>query len=99
MAGRDDEGGAPRVLVLGSEQHGRDVRASFWVALPQKLNVADYDLVILNFTRVSRPSDHMPSPEQFARLLFGPHSMVIAIGDPTQSFVSEAPMMGRGQPV
>lgn len=95
----DREAPAPRILVLGSEGHGRGVRARYWVALSEQVNVADYDVVVLNFSRVSRPGEQMPTLDQFTRLIFGPESAVIAIGDPTKSFSSEAPLMGRGQPV
>jgi hypothetical protein len=89
----------PRVLVLGSEGHGRNVRAFFWMSVPETLNVADYDVVILNFGRVSTSSEHLPSAEQFARLLFSENSAVIAFGDPMQSFVRMEPMYGRMEPV
>jgi hypothetical protein len=57
------------------------------MSVKDDLNVADYDLVILNFARVSASSEHLPSPEQFARLIFSEGSAVIAFGDPAQNFV------------
>jgi hypothetical protein len=38
-----------RYLVLGSDGHGRGVRSHRWDKLPNDLNVADYDVVVLNF--------------------------------------------------
>ena len=80
----------PRVLVLGSEPHARSVTAYSWEDFPPQLNVADYDVVILNLTPFSakepgpRGNLHtLLSWQQFARLLFSEGSEVIAIGVPT----------------
>jgi hypothetical protein len=79
-----------RILVLGSEPHSREVTAYTWDNLPSDLNVADYDVVIMNFvpldfdeeltTRVD--SKRLPRKEQFSRLLISQGSEVVAIGHP-----------------
>jgi hypothetical protein len=76
-----------RILVLGSEGHGREVHAWGWRALPENLNVADYDTVVLNFipleddqTRTNVDLRRVPETEQFARLIFSQGSTVLAIG-------------------
>jgi hypothetical protein len=81
--------GSKRVLVLGSSGHGRHVTAYHWTALPGDLNVADYDVVVLNFStlddeevRKNVPLDRLPSTEQFTRLIFSAGSVVIAVGSP-----------------
>lgn len=78
-----------RILVLGSAPHTRLVTAYSWDNLPKYLNVADYDVVILNlvpfldqhFARTVNV-DTLPSWQQFARLLFSQGSEIIAIGLP-----------------
>lgn len=78
-----------RILVLGSAPHTRLVTAYTWDNLPEYLNVADYDVVILNlepflnqeFARAIN-LDTLPSVQQFARLLFSQGSEVIVIGFP-----------------
>lgn len=78
-----------RYLVLGSDGHGRRVEAYRWDRLPADLNVADYDVVILNFAAFEDealaegfPVERLPSDNSMARLLFAPKSEIIAIGDP-----------------
>jgi hypothetical protein len=81
-----------KILVLGSDSHGSQVTAYKWDALPADLNVADYDVVILNFEPfmkaqfvdvAHRPAiqwDGFPGPRDFANLLFSDGSEVIVIG-------------------
>lgn len=91
----------PRVLVLGSQNHGRGVRAHEWHRIPAGLNVADYDAVILNFVPLAEEEAlhknislaHVPSLDQFVRLLFTDDSIVIAFGDPDLQF-GETPTEG-----
>lgn len=78
-----------RILVLGSEPHTRLVTAHKWDNLPRDLNVADYDVVILNLVPFSEEGlaqgvnlDTLPSLQQFTRLLFSKDSEIIAIGYP-----------------
>ena len=84
-----NEGEPKRILVLGSEGHGRAVQAHPWDQLPEKLNVADYEVVILNFTAFEDralaerfPVDRLPDQSAMARLLFSQSSEVVSIGDP-----------------
>jgi hypothetical protein len=79
-----------RILVLGSGGHGRGVTAYPWDKLPEDLNVADYDVVVLNFAAFEDralaegyPKERLPSRETLARLIFAPKSEIIAIGDPS----------------
>ena len=77
-----------RILVLGSAPHTRRVTAYTWDNLPKPLNVADYDVTVLNLEPLcdeelcDRVNIHaLPSMEQFARLLFSHESEIIIIGD------------------
>jgi hypothetical protein len=79
-----------RYLVLGSAGHGRGVRAHRWDKLPNDLNVADYDVVVLNFAAFEDkqlaegfPREQLPSTESMTRLVFSPNAEIIAIGDPS----------------
>jgi len=78
-----------RILVLGSAPHTRLVTAYTWDNLPKALNVADYDVAILNLEPLwdkelagSVNPETLPSIEQFARLLFSHESEIIIIGYP-----------------
>lgn len=78
-----------RILVLGSSPHTRLVDAYAWDKLPRQINVADYDVVILNFVPFLDKElaqgiqlDNLPSLEQFIRLIFSEGSEIIAIGVP-----------------
>jgi hypothetical protein len=80
---------ARRILVLGSAPHSRLVTAHPWDKLPEDLNVADYDAVILNLVPLLDPGFRksidlktLPSFRSFARLLFSAGSEIIAIGMP-----------------
>jgi hypothetical protein len=78
-----------RILVIGSDGHGRTVLAHPWDQLPKTLNVADYEVVILNFAAFEDqalaegfPVDRLPDESAMARLLFSRNSEIVAIGDP-----------------
>jgi len=79
-----------RILVLGSAPHTKTITAYTWDNLPKRINVADYDVVILNlvpflekqFAR-SVKLETLPGYEQFAQLLFSDASETIAIGNPS----------------
>jgi len=83
--------------VLGTSDHGRNVQAYEWENLPQGLNVADFDVVVLNFMTLQAtsrlgPDEHagalanVPPAEDFARLIFS-DGRVVAIGDPKLVFL------------
>jgi hypothetical protein len=80
-----------RILVLGSVGHSRRVTAHVWDNLPNDLNVADYDVVILNLMAYSSDnelasrviSNTLPGASQFSRLLFSYGSEVVTIGSPS----------------
>lgn len=81
-----------RFLVLGSAPHSRLVTAYTWDNLPEDLNVADHDVVILNFVPLidetfARSIDvaRLPPFDQFARLLFSQEGEVVAVGLPEYS--------------
>lgn len=87
--GNEARAGTRRILVLGSSGHGRAVQAYPWDQLPRTLNVADYEVVILNFAAFEDraaaegfPIDRLPDQRALTRLLFSPSSEVVAIGDP-----------------
>ncbi len=78
-----------RILVLGSSPHTRSITSYNWDNLPNDLNVADYDVVILNLVPLLNKEfaqnlklETLPSIEQFARLLFSYGSEIIVIGFP-----------------
>jgi hypothetical protein len=77
------------VLVLGSAPHTRLVTAYTWDNCPEDLNVADYDVVILNLVpfrddqsvRDAHPLMLIPW-SAFARLVLNDRSEVVVIGMP-----------------
>ena len=78
-----------RYLVVGSDGHGYGVRSHRWDKLPSDLNVADYDVVVLNFAAFEDrglaegfPQERLPGVETMARLVFS-GAEVIAIGNPS----------------
>ncbi|MDX2212204.1 MAG: hypothetical protein SFY66_02835 [Oculatellaceae cyanobacterium bins.114] len=86
---RASKRGNKRVLVLGSAVRTPAITAYTWGELPANINVADYDLVILNLVSfLSEQADvgirpeRLPSWQQLARLLFSPGSEVVCIGMP-----------------
>ncbi len=85
----DSEQMDKRILVIGSGPHSRLVTAYKWHELPLFLNIADYDIVILNFVPLIQQKyaaeinfKLLPKVEQFAQLIFSNQSEVIAIGLP-----------------
>lgn len=80
-----------RILVIGSEGHGRDVVAYAWDRFPEDFNVADYDVVILNFASFDRnpelaagfPPERLPDRDSLGRLFFAEGAELIAIGNPS----------------
>lgn len=83
---RQPDGNKRRILVLGSTPHTRNVTAYTWDNLPPDLNVADYDVVILNLAAFEdvelykQVHDKLPKPAQFLRHIFSPNSEIIAVG-------------------
>lgn len=78
-----------RILVLGSANHTRLVKAYEWHNLPPDLNVSDYDTIILNLAPFqdrefakNTSTNQVPSWQQFARQIFSQGSEIIVIGSP-----------------
>jgi hypothetical protein len=78
-----------RILVVGSVVSIQGINSFPWNDIPTSLNVADFDIVVLNFTPLGLAATsetidigQIPSFRQFARLIFSPASETIAIGDP-----------------
>jgi hypothetical protein len=78
-----------RYLVLGSDWHRYGVRSHRWDKLPNELNIADYDVVVLNFAAFEDqelaegfPQERLPTVASMARLVFS-GADVIAIGNPS----------------
>jgi len=78
-----------KILVLGGILSTDRVCSHRWDHIPQDLNVADFDTVILDFTPFELYEiaknidiDAVPSFQQFARLLFSTASEIIVIGKP-----------------
>ncbi len=79
-----------KILILGSSQHSSLVTAYEWHQLPLDLNVAGYDIVILNFVpfidkTYSEKIDlsSLPKISHFTSLLFHTKSEILVIGDPS----------------
>ncbi|MEH2174497.1 hypothetical protein [Nostoc sp.] len=79
-----------RILVLGSAPHTRQISSYAWDRLPESLNVADYDVVILNLEPFLDQNfadniniERFPSWQHFAKLVFSQGSELIIIGQPT----------------
>jgi hypothetical protein len=78
-----------KILVLGATGFSPSVKASTWDSLPPALNVADFDVVIVDLCpledddalRTGLPVETLPSPDVFGRLIFNPGSEVVAIGN------------------
>lgn len=83
------QNGSPRVLVLGSDGYGRGVVAHRWDKLPNGLNVADYEVVILDLASAAEGGlagsvveRTLPDIEQFVRLSYS-GGIIYAIGNPS----------------
>lgn len=63
-----------------------------WHELPEGLNVADFDAVILDLRRLAEEEvhvpRHLPPAQDFARLVMRSRSVVIAVGDPNSRFTT-----------
>jgi len=78
-----------RILVLGYSQSSQWFDSYNWSYIPEQLNVADYEVVILNFkpfeiqaVAQSVDIDRIPRFPQFARLLFSEGAEIVVIGRP-----------------
>jgi hypothetical protein len=76
--------------VLGSSGYPKAVAAYAWDALPDDLNVSDYEVIVLDITALATEdfqdetaSPRLPERAQLGRAIFG-GSTVIAIGEPWQ---------------
>jgi hypothetical protein len=85
----DNADSGRKILVLGDEYGIDQVTSHRWPHIPDQLNVADFDTVILDFSPFaiqaiaeSMDPDKIPDYSQFARLLFSEGSEVIAVGRP-----------------
>jgi hypothetical protein len=91
-----------RILVIGSEGHGKDVTSYSWNKFPEDFNVADFDVVLLNFATFEEdqalaaafPPARLPAHESLGRLFFAERTELIAIGDPSTQIGPEPE--GRG---
>jgi hypothetical protein len=91
-----------RILVIGSEGHGKGVTSYSWDKFPDNFNVADFDVVILNFAAFDEdqalaegfPPERLPDRNSLGRLFFAEGSELIAIGDPSTEIGPEPE--GRG---
>jgi len=78
-----------KTLVLGSGPHSRLVRSLPWRTPQVDLNVADYEVVIVNLAETAgeagmeaRSLEWMFKWQQWARLLFSPGAEVVVVGHP-----------------
>lgn len=78
-----------RVLVLGAFQLSRQVDAWPWDRVPSDMNVADYDVVIVNLIPLLDTTyagnlqlDRIPEPIQFSRLVFSEQTELVFLGEP-----------------
>lgn len=82
-----DENDLPKILILGSYSHGKHVTEYSWNAIPETLNIADYQILIMDFTVLNNPEflesvtiKNNMSEYQFGKFLFSPNSEVVVIG-------------------
>jgi hypothetical protein len=81
-----------RILVLGSTPHSQRISAYTWDQIPEDLNIADFDVVIINLVPfrdkeyATKYIDFLPPWNHFARLLFSDNSEIIVIGLPEIEF-------------
>jgi hypothetical protein len=85
----NDQTPKKKIVVLGSTLSTAEVASYRWDLVPSAFNIADFDIVMLNFYPFRIPEignaidiDTLPSFQQFARLLFSPASQIIVIGSP-----------------
>ena len=78
----------PRVLILGSAGHGKLVTEYLWSEIPEDINIADYQVLIMDFTSLVDPEtamgvdvDRLPPFSQFAKFMFSMGSEIIVIGN------------------
>jgi hypothetical protein len=75
-----------RVLVLGSNLKSKSVSSFLWHAIPDSLNPADFDAIILNFDPLQRGTDIFPDEigpldrMKLAPFLFKTSNELIVIG-------------------
>lgn len=90
VARERDRARPKRILVIGSEGHGKAVTSYPWHKFPERFNVADFDVVILNYATFGEdqalaegfPPERLPDRDSLGRLFFAEDSELIAIGDP-----------------
>jgi hypothetical protein len=80
-----------RILVLGTRLASDVVDSYNWDYLPRDINIADYDVLILNLVSLSKSKkgqreyvnqSALPPSEQLVRLLLSEGSEIIVIGNP-----------------
>ena len=90
-----------KILVLGTPVRLQGVTSYAWDALPEALNAADFDTVILDFSELPSRGpeedalalrlDRLPEAGDFSRLIFSEGGRVVAIGNPTRRLPGESP--------
>lgn len=96
-----------RILVLGVTGFPPSAKTYTWDSLPPGLNVADFDVVILDLCpleddealRRGLNDDALPSSDVFGRLIFSRRSEVIAIGNLSLLLGNKTKMAGWWLPV
>lgn len=86
---REPETGGPRRLVLGSEPRGAEADVHPWGSLPEDLDVAAYDEVVVNLggrgteaAPISLDGDPLVLIDQLARLLLSEGGDLTLVGNP-----------------
>jgi hypothetical protein len=89
----NDENHIPKILILGSRGHGQNLEEYLWNDIPDTLNVADYQTIIMDYTILNLPDVAKTAvlhnnlrDYQFAKFLFSPNSEIVIIGSPKFSF-------------
>lgn len=89
----NDKSAERRILVLGSGGHSRAVTSYAWDALPEDLNVADYDTVVVDLTSLDNEEldehatkDRMPTASSVASQICSEEAEFLLVGAPDRFF-------------
>jgi len=74
-----------RILVIGHTLKSRSLKSFKWKEFPKDYNIADYDVVIIDFTTIDEPPYHKDHPiesDYLINFLSNPENEMLLIGKP-----------------